>query len=62
MYYVLYSPNRKMYVSDKGQQFSSYNNATKFNAYGDALSECFDLHDNYPDVKVIGPCQEGEEP
>lgn len=53
MFYVLYSPSRKMYV-DKNGEFCKYENAEKFN------KPYFTLV--FEDVKWVGPCKEGEEP
>ena len=53
MFYVLYSPSRKMYLDEDGE-YCKYEDAEKF----DKPIKKWET-DNH---KWVGPCEEGEEP
>lgn len=53
MYYVLYSPSKKMYLDEDGE-YCKYEQAEKHPS--PFFTSMFE------DVKWVGPCMEGEEP
>jgi hypothetical protein len=62
-YYVLWSPSRRLYINARGKGFGAYREAHRRHSHDDADwdKNFFNEECGY-DVKVVGPCQEGEEP
>ena len=58
-YYVIYGPTTRMYLNDQGG-LGSFDGASQFWSRADAEWTLTEMADS--DLKIVGPCIEGEQP